>query len=73
MDVIIENKKGYSNHPETKQWKGKLNALYLRHEKLVKEMNHRGYDHQSSLDKKKATGSSRQNTLVNSSQSRSQF
>jgi hypothetical protein len=29
--VITQNKKGYSKHPETIRWIGKLRALYLRH------------------------------------------
>lgn len=54
--VLIENKKGYSRHPETLRWRGKLKALYLRHEILVKEMEKRGYRHKSPLDKKFAKG-----------------
>lgn len=54
--VLIENKKGYSQHPETLRWRGKLKALFLRHEKLVKEMARRGYNHNSPLDKKFAKG-----------------
>lgn len=64
--VITENKKGYSKHPETIRWVGKLRALYLRHEQLVKEMMHRGYNHQSPLDKKNATGKSKQDVFVDS-------
>ena len=64
--VITKNKRGYSHHPETKRWKGKLNALYLRHEKLVKEMQRRGYSHNSNLEKRLAKGSSRQNVFVDS-------
>ena len=62
--VITENKKGYSKHPETIRWMGKLKALYLRHEQLVKEMKRRGYNHQSPLDKKNAIGKSRQDVFV---------
>jgi hypothetical protein len=62
--IITENKKGYSHHPETIRWKGKLNAMYLRHDELVKEMDNRGYNHKSPLDKRKATGNSIQNTFV---------
>jgi len=51
--VITENKKGYSKHPETIRWRGRLKAMYLRHEELVKEMKQRGYDHKSPLDKRK--------------------
>ena len=64
--VITQNKKGYSKHPETIRWIGKLSALYTRHEKLVKEMKHRGYNHKSSLDKKIATGKSKQDVLIDS-------
>ena len=62
--VITENKKGYSMHPETLRWKGKLKAMYSRHEELVKEMSSRGYSHKSHLDKRKATGQSIQNDFV---------
>jgi hypothetical protein len=62
--IIIENKKGYSLHPETIRWKGKLKALYIRHEKLVKEMKQRGYNHLSPLNKKFAQGKSKQNTFI---------
>ena len=62
--VITERKKGYSKHPETIRWKGKLKAMYLRHEELVKEMKDRGYHHKSPLDKRKATGKSKQDVFV---------
>ena len=62
--VITENKKGYSLHPETIRWKGKLKALYNRHEELVKEMTDRGYNHRSPLDPRKATGKSKQEVFV---------
>ncbi|MFH1286396.1 MAG: pyrimidine dimer DNA glycosylase/endonuclease V [Candidatus Magasanikbacteria bacterium] len=47
-------KGGYSQHPETKRWIGKLKALYDRHEAMVVEMNIRKYNHNSPLDKKHA-------------------
>ena len=62
--VITKKKKGYSFHPETIRWKGKLKAMYLRHEELVKEMNCRGYHHKSPLDKRKATGKVQQDVFV---------
>jgi len=64
--VITENKKGYSLHPETLRWNGKLKAMYLRHEQLVAEMTKRGYDHKSPLDRRKATGIAKQNDYVDS-------
>jgi len=64
--IITKNKKAYSNHPETLRWKGKLHALYLRHETLVSEMQKRGYSHNSPLDPLLATGESRQDILITS-------
>ncbi|QUC65221.1 pyrimidine dimer DNA glycosylase [Nitrosopumilus sp. K4] len=64
--IITEQKKGYSLHPETMRWKGKLKALYFRHEELVIELHSRGYRHHSSLDKRKAIGASKQNILIDS-------
>jgi hypothetical protein len=63
--VLTQNKKGYSCHPETLRWRGKLKALYLRHEELVKELKARGYLHHSRLNKFCATGSSRQDKFIN--------
>jgi len=57
---------GYSNHPETKKWVGKLNALYIRHEKLANEMKKRNYKHYSILDKKLAKGEKSQKEYVDS-------
>ena len=62
--IILNNKKGYSKHPETLRWKGKLKALYIRHEAQVKEMKKRGYKHKSPLDKNLATGKSVQDELI---------
>ncbi len=62
--VITQNKKGYSKHPETIRWIGKLKAMYLRHDEQVKEMEHRGYNHQSPLEIKNATGKSKQDVFV---------
>lgn len=62
--VISQHKKGYSNHPETKRWVGKLKALYRRHDQLVIEMKNRGYNHSSELAKELATGSGYQKEFV---------
>lgn len=62
--ILTNNKKGYSSHPETKRWVGKKKALFLRHEKLVKEIERRGYRHRSSLNKKQAIGESKQDIFV---------
>lgn len=71
--IIINNKKGYSKHPETLRWKGKLKALYLRHEEQVKEIQKRGYTHNSSLDKKLATGKKTQNEFIDSIEKQKQI
>ena len=31
-NILTQGKRGYTNHPETKRWKGKLRALYRVHE-----------------------------------------
>lgn len=64
--ILTNNKKGYSNHPETKRWKGKLRALFLRHEKLIQELARRGYNHRSPLPKKFAKGKATQACYVDS-------
>ena len=64
--IILNNKKGYMNHPEVKRWRGKLKALYSRHDLLVKEMDRRGFKHSSPLDKKLAKGKSKQDVLIDS-------
>jgi hypothetical protein len=62
--VLVNGKKRYSRHPETLRWKGKLRALYGRHEALVSEMAARGYRHRSPLPKRQATGSAKQTIYV---------
>lgn len=47
--IISNGKRGYSRHPETLRWVGKLGALRLRHEMLIQEMRLRGFRHQSPL------------------------
>jgi hypothetical protein len=64
--VLTCGKKGYSHHPETLRWKGKLKALYLRHRKLMLEMQARGYQHKSDLPPRLAKGKSRQDKYVDS-------
>lgn len=64
--ILTRKKKGYSRHPETLRWKGKLASLYLRHEKLVRQMRKRGYQHSSNLERRWAKGSKRQAVLIDS-------
>jgi hypothetical protein len=44
-----EARVGYANHPETKRWRGYAPALFLRHAEQVREMQRRGWRHQSPL------------------------
>lgn len=62
--VLTKGKRGFSRHPETLRWQGKLAALYARHEALVTEMTARGYKHASPLDESLATGDATQTEYV---------
>jgi hypothetical protein len=64
--ILINDKKGYSHHPETLRWKEKLKALYIRHNKITEEMIKRGYQHKSPLNSDLAVGKSNQNEFVDS-------
>jgi len=64
--VLTEGRRGYSRHPETLRWRGRLRALFLRHDSLVDEMLRRGYRHRTPLDKTRATGRARQDRFVDS-------
>lgn len=48
-NIITKNRRGFSNHPETKRWNGHLDLLVLRHNLLVKEITIRGFKHCSPL------------------------
>ncbi len=63
-NILTKKKRGYVGHPEVLRWKGKLKALYLRHEELVSEMCRRGYCHHSPLDSRLARGEAVQLTHV---------
>jgi hypothetical protein len=64
--ILTTGKRGYANHPETLRWGGRLKALYVRHDGLVKEMKRRGFEHRSPLDSELATGAIRQTELLES-------
>ena len=49
FSVIINNKTGYSQHPETKRWFKLLGALNIRHDLIVSEMYLRGFKHNSPI------------------------
>ena len=41
--ILVNDRTGYSRHPETLRWVGALGALALRHDLLAAEMRLRGY------------------------------
>lgn len=47
--VIINNKKGYSRHPETCRWRGHTKAMKKRHDEIEEEMRLRGMKPKSPL------------------------
>lgn len=61
--ILTNNKKGYSDHPETKRWEGKLPALLERHRQQVLEMTIREFNHKSSL--KVQSGLDYQDEMIN--------
>ena len=65
-NILTQHKKGFSKHPETLRWKGRLKALYLRHLTLVSEMKRRGYRHRTPLDTRLAQGEEHQSEFVDS-------
>jgi hypothetical protein len=64
--ILTQGKQGYVNHPETLRWRGRLAALYRRHESLVGEMTLRGYRHATPLDGSLAQGLEVQDQYVDS-------
>jgi hypothetical protein len=64
--VLTTGRRGYARHPETLRWRGRLAALYARHEAEVAEMAHRGFRHASPLDPAFATGAAEQTEVVDS-------
>jgi hypothetical protein len=65
-NILTLGKRGYSQHPETMRWEGRLRALYLRHDVLVAEMARRGYNHGTPLDESLGTGLEVQDRFVDS-------
>ncbi|MDA3839352.1 MAG: DUF1722 domain-containing protein [Candidatus Delongbacteria bacterium] len=47
VSIMVNNKKGYSKHPETLRWIGYGWAINIRHKQLVSEMELRGYTDKS--------------------------
>jgi len=64
--ILTTGKSGYAHHPETLRWRGRLAALYARHDAQLAEMDRRGFRHASPLDRRLATGAAEQTELVDS-------
>ncbi|MEA3376144.1 MAG: pyrimidine dimer DNA glycosylase/endonuclease V [Chloroflexota bacterium] len=64
--ILTQGKDGYARHPEVLRWRGKLKALYLKHDEIVEEMERRGYQHNSPLDSALATGAKHQDEFIDS-------
>jgi putative hemolysin len=64
--VLTTGRRGYACHPETLRWRGRLAALYARHEAEVAEMTRRGFRHASPLDPALAIGAAEQTERVDS-------
>jgi Pyrimidine dimer DNA glycosylase len=62
--ILTDDRRGYARHPETMRWRGRLAALYARHEAEVAEMTRRGFRHASPLDRRLATGAAEQTEQV---------
>ena len=72
--ILTTGKRGYARHPETLRWRGRLAALYARHDEQVQEMRRRGFQemrrrgfrHRSPLEAALATGDRRERELLDS-------
>jgi hypothetical protein len=64
--ILTAGKRGYRDHPETVRWRGRLAALYARHDRQVAEMCGRGFRHASPLDARLATGALEQTEFIDS-------
>jgi len=71
--ILTKDKKGFARHPETVRWRGKLAALYRRHEALVAEMEGRGYRHRTPLPTEEAVGLAEQREYKDTRRSRCGF
>lgn len=49
FSILVNHKTGYSRHPETLRWLGRLPALAVRHGLLTAEMELRNFRHHSPL------------------------
>ena len=49
FSIVMNNKVGYSKHPESKRWAKSMGALNKRHDLIVSEMGIRGFNHNSPI------------------------
>ena len=66
--VIARGSEGYSRHPETRRWVGKLPALAVRHARVADEMRARGYRHLSPMRATRGSTVQRSRLLTRSGQ-----
>ncbi|GAB4342551.1 MAG: hypothetical protein Kow0089_17660 [Desulfobulbaceae bacterium] len=57
VSILVNGKKGYSRHPETRRWVGHGWALRRRHLLIAAEMNLRGYTDRSPVRTRSGHGS----------------
>jgi len=52
FNVLTNNLKGFSHHPQTLRFKHNLGMLLYRHNQQIKELKNRGFNHYSPLKTK---------------------
>ncbi len=62
--IITNDKQAFRAHPEVTRWRGRLLALYRRHNADAHEMARRGYAHDSDLQRRLALGTGVQDRYV---------
>ena len=62
--IITSDEKVRGAHPEVERWRGRLLALYRRHQAVAQEMRRRGFAHQSELQARLAEGLAVQDAYV---------
>jgi hypothetical protein len=66
--ILTKNKKGYSRHPETLRWQGKLKALYERHQAEVTEFQRSSSQLHTPLDTMRLPGREKTANLLSKAQ-----
>lgn len=65
FNILVEDKDGYRQHPETQRWVGKLPALFKRHLDILDEADRRDYNYKRLETPEDMEGTSRQAEYVN--------